>query len=131
MLKLPRDHTQMTDTIQQVNSMEYSRDSMIRKAAIEVHQSLQDAFRELLGLQKLLAVADVSFNSVVINGKSRYKSALYWLLSDGLYYFFRLWNKVMSMVKIFTIQCLNHAQFLEDTVDDIAQVLGQDLFDKV
>ena len=79
MLKLPRDHTQMTDTIQQVNSMEYSRDSMIRKAAIEVHQSLQDAFRELLGLQKLLAVADVSFNSVVINGKSRYKSALYWL----------------------------------------------------
>ena len=81
MLKLPKDHTQMTDTIQQVNSMEYSRDNMIGKAAIEVHQSLQDAFRELLGSQKLLAVADVSFNSVVINGKSRYKIALYWLLS--------------------------------------------------
>ena len=134
--KMPKDCVPVIDSLQQVHSLEYTKDSLIGQTAVQIHQSLHDLFSELLGSQNLLTVVDTSFNKVLVNGQS----------------YFNVKNYILPMAKwsILLLQAIEqghvNGENLQDTVlidainrrhilvengDEITKIVGQDLYDKV
>ena len=62
--KVPKNCAPLTNILDKVHSVEYRRDDIIGNATVEVYQSLQGIFSELLGSHDLLAVANASFKSL-------------------------------------------------------------------
>ena len=78
--KVPKNCALLTDILDKIHSVEYRRDDVIGNATVEVYQSLQGIFSELLGSHDLLTVANASFNSLLVNGESCFNYRNYTLL---------------------------------------------------
>ena len=134
--KVPEDYAPLTDTLKQVCSVEYKRDDVIGHATVEVYQALQGVFSELLGSHDLLAVANTSFNSLVVNGESCFNYRNYMLLI--MKWFILLLHAMEKghvngkLLKDDVLVFVSHyRQQIVDDAQKISKILGQDATDKI
>ena len=134
--KIPKDYTPLMDGLKRVDSLEYTRDSLIGQATVQVHHSLHDIFSELLGSHNLLTVANTSFNTVVRNGQCYYDFTNY-VLPIGKWFLLLLQAIEQGHVNCKNLQytvlivASNHRQILVQNAKELAEILGQDLLDKI
>ena len=135
--KMLKDHSQLTDSLRRVDSLEYTRDSPIGQATVQVYQSLRDVFLEILGSPDLFTAAvDTSFNTLVVNGQSYYDLTNY-LLPIGKWLLLLLKAIELGYVSSENLQdtvlmvASNHRKLLIDNAKEMAEIFGQDVIDKI
>ena len=120
--KAPKEYA---DTLKQPHSMEYVRDTLLGKTAMEAYQSLRAVFSELLGSHDVITTIDTES---VVNGETLYKMKHYSLL-------------IMKWI-ILLLQAIERGhvngknlqdtvlilapQLIKDSKHKIANVIGQD-----
>lgn len=134
--KVPKDYAPLTNTLKKVCSVEYRRDDVIGNATVEVYQSLQGMFSELLGSHDLLIVTNASFNSLVVNGEScfNYRNYMLLIMKWFVLLLFAIdkghvdGQLLQDHVLMFAS---NYRQQIVDDAPKISQILGQDSTDKI
>jgi hypothetical protein len=134
--KVPKDYSPLMDTLKKVHTIEYRRDDVIGSATVEVYQSLQGVFSELLGSHDLLTVANASFDSLVVNGESCFNYRNYTLLI--MKWFILLLHAIekghvdgKALQGDVLVFVSNYKQQIADDAPKISQILGQDATDKI
>ena len=124
--KAPKEYA---DTLKQVHSMEYVRDTLLGQTAMEAYQSLRAVFSELLGSHDVITTVDIES---VINGETLYKMR---------HYFFLIIKWIVLLLQAIERGHVNGKnlqdtvlivapQLIKDSKHRIANVIGQDFLDK-
>ena len=134
--KVPKDYAPLTESLQHVHLLEYTRDSLIGKTVLEIHQSLQEVFSELLGPHSLITVADNSFNMLLVNGK------VWFNFRNYLFPIMKWLIHLLQAIEQGHIDCKNvqdavlilasnHKQQIVENAHHLTKILGQNLLDKI
>ena len=134
--KVPKDYAPLTDTLNKFHTIEYRRDDVIGSATVEAYQSLHGVFLELIGSHDILTVANVSFNSLVVNGELCFNYRNYTVLIMKWFILLlyaiekgHVDGKVLQGDVLMLVS--NYKQQIVDDAPKISQMLGQDATDKI